>query len=149
MGSWKQGNNCPLVDSRNHCYNQVAAKKLRAFICQWLILFGVGGCFVIFSFGSIYISAWWDERNEQDCASVINDSFAVCKPIFTSNIFISHLQWHVYTKQTQENLSFMWCLPYLVAQTSNCTAPSLTWMFNTILLQMWVVERNKVYQSKL
>jgi len=154
MGSWKQGNNCPLVDCRNHCYNQVAAKKLRAFICQWLILFGVGWCFVIFSFGSIFqhIVGWtkW-ASNAQDRASVINDSLAVCKPIVTSNIFISHglLQWRVYTKQTQENIQLKPIWPYLVTQMSNCNSPSLTWMFNTTLLQMWVVERNKVYQSKL
>ena len=64
MGCWKQGNNCPLVDCRNHCYNQVAAKKLSSFICQWLILFGVGGCFAIFSFGSIFQHSGMNEMSK-------------------------------------------------------------------------------------
>jgi len=105
MGSWKQGNNFPLVDSRNHCYNQVAAKKLRAFICQWL---------------SHFYLEWGDVL-----------SFSLVGLYFSIVGWTNHI-W--------------WCLPYLVTQTSNCTAPSLTWMFNTILLQMWVVERNKVHR---
>ena len=106
-----------------------------------------------FSLVDLYFSIvgwrkWASNAQGLKLGSIINDSFAVCKPIVTSNMFISHvlLQWRVYTKQTQENIQLKPIWPYLVTQMSNCNSPSLTWMFNTTLLQMWVVERNKVHR---